>query len=97
MMRNMPPVGAEGREGCGKKGCTAAGWTVATNEVPYGDTYVAESWEGYCPDHGWYGQQGSGGVVWFDELEPPEMSDERKAAYYGFPNVKTFRRALGLE
>ncbi len=84
--------------GCGKLGCDATGWKIDTNVVPYGETWLVESWEAWCPLHGSYGQQGSGDVVWFDALPPPvvappfEEDDAAKAAYCGFNNIECYRK-----
>lgn len=86
--------------GCGKLGCSAIGWMIDTNVVPYGETWLVESWEAWCPLHGSYGQQGSGDVVWFDALPPPvvvppfEEDDTAKAAYCGFKTVEEYRRSM---
>ncbi len=85
--------GAKEQKGCPKSGCKALGWWMATNECEYGDTTVVESWEGWCPDHGGYGQSGSSGIVWDDEMEvTPPMTETEKARYYGFRSVEEFRR-----
>lgn len=90
---NDRPVNSKDTKGCGYEGgCSASGWWVSTNDVPYGDTFVCESFMGECSQHGEYeGQHTSEGCIvrWWNDIEEALKQD---ATYYGYASVEEFQK-----
>lgn len=88
-----PPKGAKYVTGCPKKDCHQPGWWLETNSVQYGEQNLTESWEAWCPEHGWYGAAGSSGPVFDDErlLQGP-VDAYVWMNYHGYTDIDEWRR-----
>lgn len=90
-----PPKGAKFIIGCPKRNCRHPGWWYETNSVQYGEQWLTESWEAWCPSHGGYGQSGLSNIMFDDERGcVAHVSDYTWAIYHGYTDVKLWRRLV---
>jgi hypothetical protein len=66
----------------------------SNNTCPYGDTFIVESYDGFCKEHGYWTCYASDPAVFHEDEEKLDRAEMAK--YYGFDSWDLMKRALGL-